>query len=50
VDHAAVEGEHPPVAIKPVAAFHVLGRPSEEQLAEAQAGNKHAGFADLSGL
>ena len=35
---------------QPVAALHVLGRPGKQQLAEAQAGDKDPGFADLAGL
>ena len=48
--NTAVKGEHPPMAIEPVAAFHILRRPRKEQLAEAQGGNEHVGFADLSGF
>ena len=47
---AAVKGEHSPVGAEPIAAFHVLSRPGEQQLTEAQARYKHIGFADLAGL
>jgi hypothetical protein len=36
VRDAAVEGEHAPMTAEPVAALHVLGRPGEQQLAEAE--------------
>jgi hypothetical protein len=48
--NASVEGEHAPVAGEPVTALHILGRPGEQQLAEAQARHKHIGFVDLSAL
>jgi hypothetical protein len=50
VGHAAVVGVHAPVARQPVAALHVLGRPGEQQLAEAEPGDKDPGLADLAGL
>ena len=38
------------MAAEPVAALHVLGRPGEQQLAEAKSRDEHLGFADLAGL
>jgi hypothetical protein len=48
VRYATVIGEHAPVTRQPVAALHVLGRPGVEQLAEAEPGDEHPGFADLA--
>ena len=50
VRHAAVLLIHPPVTAEPVAAFHVLRRPGEEQLAKAKPRDEHVGFVDLAGL
>src|SRR6185437_11332518 len=47
---ATVEAEHAPVAAEPVATLHVIGRPSEQQLTEAQTRHKYVGFVDLSAL
>src|SRR5580658_2540400 len=49
VRHAAVEGAHALMAVEPVAALHVIGRPGKEQLAEAKTGDEHPGFAHLTG-
>src|SRR5450631_1228507 len=50
VAHPAVEGEHAPVTAEPVAALHVLGRPREQQLAEAERGDEHPSLMDFAGL
>src|SRR5580692_8332125 len=47
---AAVVAEHAPMGSKPIATFHILGCPSEQQVAEAEARDKHIGLADLAGL
>src|SRR5713226_10734249 len=50
VTDATIIFKHPPVTAEPVAAFHILRRPGEEQLAEAKPGDEHVGFVDLAGL
>ena len=50
VRHAAVEAVHAPMAAEPVAALHVIAGPGEQQLAEAEAGDKDPGLADLAAL
>jgi hypothetical protein len=49
VRDAAVESENAPMATEPVATLGVLGRPREQQLAEAEASNEYVRLADLSG-
>lgn len=50
VRHAAVEREHATMRTEPVAALHVLGGPGEQQLAEAESGDKDICLVDLARL
>ena len=50
MSYATIILKHPPVTAEPIAAFHILRRPGEEQLAEAKPGDEHVGLVDLPGL
>jgi hypothetical protein len=55
VGHSDVAGttiirKHPPMTAEPVTAFHVLRGPRKQQLTEAEPGDEHVGFMDLTGL
>src|SRR5258708_5957455 len=50
VTDAPIIFKHPPVTAEPVAAFHILRRPGEEQLAKAKPRDEHIGLVDLTAL
>ena len=48
--YAAVVNKHASMRAEPVAALHVLGGPSEQQLTEAEAGDEDIRLVDLARL